>query len=270
MTLATHGQHGRVAGKTALVTGAASGIGRATALLLAEQGAAVVCADLNAAGAEETATAIAGSGRAGFAHRLDVTSESDWQTVIDHVLQADGRLDIVVNSAGISDACPVAETTLDHWRRVVSVNLEGILLGTKHAVLAMRRTGVGGSIVNVASVSGVKAQAGAAAYCASKAAAIMLSKTAALECRQAGDKIRINCVSPTGVKTPMWRSMPFFQELVARHGSEDAAFEALAADSPQARWALPEEVASAILYLASDESSFVTGTNLLFDNGDTA
>ncbi len=152
----------------------------------------------------------------------------------------------------------------------MAVNLEGVFLGTKHAIRVMRGHARGGSIINVSSVSGVKAQPGASAYCASKAGVIMLSKAAALECLRNGDKIRVNSVSPTGVKTPMWKTMPFFQELMAKEGDEEAAFQAMTRSAPYGRWALPEEVALAILYLASDESLFVTGTNLLFDNGDTA
>src|SRR5262249_17872544 len=153
------------------------------------------------------------------------------------------------NCAGISAACPVAEIALDDWRRVMAVNLEGVVLGTKHAILAMRQTSQAGSIVNVSSVSGVKAQPGASAYCTSKAAVIMFSKVAALECLRNGDKIRVNCVSPSGVKTPMWRTMPFFQDLMAEHGSEEAAFRAMAeASSSPGRWATPEEIAMAILY----------------------
>jgi NAD(P)-dependent dehydrogenase (short-subunit alcohol dehydrogenase family) len=136
----------------------------------------------------------------------------------------------------------------------------------------MRRGGPeqGGSIINVSSVSGMKAQPGASAYCASKAAVILFSKAAAMECLRAGERIRVNSISPAGVKTPMWTTMPFFQELMAQEGGEEAAFQAMARSAPQGRWALPEEVALAILYLASDESSYITGTNLVFDQGDTA
>jgi NAD(P)-dependent dehydrogenase (short-subunit alcohol dehydrogenase family) len=263
-------REGRVAGKVALVTGAASGIGRATALLLARHGATVISADLNLAGATETAVAIGDAGGASRPCRLDVSAEPSWQEAMEQILQAEGRLDIAVNCAGISFACPVADMTLDDWRRVLSINLEGVFLGTKHTIRTMRLGGRGGSIVNVSSVSGVKAQAEASAYCSSKAAVIMFSKAAALECLRHQDNIRINCVSPSGVKTAMWKTMPFFQEIMAREGSEEAAFAAMAKASPHGRWALPEEVARAILYLASDESSFVTGTNLMFDNGYTA
>ena len=262
--------NGRVAGKVALVTGAASGIGRATAIMLAEHGAAVACCDLNVGGADQTVAAI-GAGRSAWACSLDVTSEPVWQEVMASLLSRYGQLDIAVNCAGIAHASPVAEQTLEDWRRVMAVNLEGVVLGTKHAIRAMRQTSQAGSIVNVSSVSGIKAQPGASAYCTSKAAVIMFSKVAALECLRNGDKIRVNSVSPSGVKTPMWRTMPFFQELMAEHGSEEAAFRAMTDASPSpGRWAVPEEIALGIVYLASDESLYVTGTNLVIDNGDTA
>jgi 3(or 17)beta-hydroxysteroid dehydrogenase len=261
---------GRVAGKIALVAGAGSGIGRATALLLAREGAAVVCTDLQLAAAADTAAAITAAGGTTSACELDVTSEAAWQAVVQHVLNAHGRLDILVNSAGISFARPVADMTLDEWRGVFAVNLDGIFLGIKHAILTMRRQPTGGSIVNVSSISGVKAAAGACAYCASKAAVCMLSKTAALECQRHGDNIRVNSVLPAGVKTPLWRSMPFFQDLIKQTGSEEAAFAAMAKQKDGGRFAEPKEIALAVLYLASDESRFVTATDFVIDNGFSA
>jgi NAD(P)-dependent dehydrogenase (short-subunit alcohol dehydrogenase family) len=189
---------------------------------------------------------------------------------MDHVQTLHGRLDILVSSAGISFACPVADMTLDEWRHVFAVNLDGIFLGTKHAIRAMRRHPSGGSIVNVSSISGVKAAPGASAYCASKAAVCMLTKTAALECQRQGDNIRVNSVLPSGVKTPLWRSMSFFQDLIKQTGSEEAAFAAMAKQKEGARFAEPEEIALAILYLASDESRFVTAMDFVIDNGFSA
>ena len=250
--------HAKLADKVALVTGAASGIGRATAQTFAAQGATVVCADLDLTGAE--ATAVECRGRA---CQLDVTAEPAWEAALAEVLGRERRLDVAVNCAGVSFACPVADMSLTDWKRVLAVNLDGVFLGTKHAIRAMRQDGRGGSIVNVASVSGVTAQPGASAYCASKAAVIMFTRSAALECRRNGDPIRINSIAPAGVKTPMWGTMPFFQDLVAKHGSEDAAYAALGG-----RFALPEEVARAVLFLASAESALVSGTNLMFDGGD--
>jgi 3(or 17)beta-hydroxysteroid dehydrogenase len=189
---------------------------------------------------------------------------------MDQIIQMGGQLDIVVNCAGISFACPVVDMSLRDWRRVMAVNLEGVFLGTQQAIRVMRQHSRSGSIVNVSSAAGIKAQPGASAYCTSKAAVSMFSKVAALECLRNGDKIRVNTVSPGGVKTPMWKTMPFFQELMAKEGGEEEAFQALVRSSPYERFALPEEIALAILYLASDESLYVTGTDLVIANGDTA
>jgi NAD(P)-dependent dehydrogenase (short-subunit alcohol dehydrogenase family) len=253
--------HGRVLGKIALVAGAASGIGRATATLLAGHGATVWCSDLNAAGAATTAKSIGGKSAG-----LDVTREAEWEAVIAAVVAEHGRLDVLVNSAGISFGCAVADMSLDDWQRVLRVNLDGAFLGTKHGIRAMR--GTGGAIVNVSSASGLKSAPGAAAYSTSKAAVCMLTRTAAKECVDAGLAIRVNTVCPGGVRTPLWRTMPFFQELIAKSGSEEAAFQAILAGGPAgARFAEPEEIAHAILYLASDESRFVTGSDLVIDAG---
>ncbi len=258
----------RVDDKIALVAGAASGIGRATALLLAREGAAVCCADIDAEGAGATAEIIEEMGNRTSSGRLDVTSEESWREAIGQAVGLFGRLDVLVNSAGISFGQPVTDMSLADWRRVMAVNLEGAFLGTKHAILAMRRTG-GGSIVQISSASGLKAAPGASAYSASKAAVCMFVKAAAKECLQNGDKIRINTVCPAGVKTPLWREMPFFRDLVERTGSEEAAFRELAQSDPQGRFAEPEEIAQAVLYLASDESLYVTGTDLVVDGGYT-
>ena len=258
-----------MAGKIALVAGAASGIGRATALLLAREGAAVCCADIDAEKADATAELIVESGGNASPGRLDVTSEDSWREALDQVTDRFGRLDVLVNSAGISFGRPVTEMSLEEWRRVMAVNLEGVFLGTKHAILALRRTG-GGSIVHISSASGLKAAPGASAYSASKAAVCMFVKAAARECLQNGDRIRINTVCPGGVKTPLWSDMPFFRDLVEKTGSEEAAFQELAKSDPQGRFAEPEEIAQAVLYLASDESLYVTGTDLVVDGGFTA
>jgi 3(or 17)beta-hydroxysteroid dehydrogenase len=256
----------RLAGKVALVTGAASGIGRVTAILFARHGAMTVCADIATAGDKATAAAIAESGASASSLHLDVTSASDWQAAIEQVLALHSHLDILVNSAGISFAAPITEMSLEDWHRVMAVNLDGIFLGTKHAIAAMRLRPEGGSIVNISSAAGIRASPGASAYSTSKAAVCMFTKAVAKECKERGDNIRLNTVCPGGVKTPLWKTMPFFQELIARHGSEEAAFRAL---EQSGRFAEPEEIALAILYLASDEARFVTGTDLIIDGGYT-
>jgi NAD(P)-dependent dehydrogenase (short-subunit alcohol dehydrogenase family) len=257
----------RLRGKTALVTGAGSGIGQATAVLFGAEGARVAVTDLDGGRADAVAGRIRDQGGECFARVLDVRLEADWTAAIADVVVRWGGLDVLVANAGISFARPIWEMSLEEWRRVQSVNLDGAFLGTKHAVRAMREQGRGGSIVIVSSASGVKASAGASAYGASKAAVRQLARAVALEC--ARDGIRVNTVVPAGVVTPMWEGMPFFQEL-ARERGEAGAWEALAADTPLGRFADPQEIAAGILFLASDESSYVTGTDLVIDGGYTA
>jgi 3(or 17)beta-hydroxysteroid dehydrogenase len=260
---------GRVAGKVALVSGAAAGIGQASALLLAREGAAVVCTDVDVGGAEATARAVRAAGGQASAVALDVSDEAAWRSALAYALETFAGLHVLVNSAGISFARPVVETTLDEWRRVMAINLEGVFLGTRSTIAVMRERGGAGSIVNLSSASGIRVAAGASAYCASKAAVTMFSRVAAKECANGGLRIRVNTVSPGGVRTPMWRAMEFFDELVTRTGSEDAAWAALAESAPFGRFAGPEEVALAVLYLASDESLYVTGADLVIDGGFT-
>ncbi|HEX9894165.1 MAG TPA: SDR family oxidoreductase [Gemmatimonadales bacterium] len=250
-------------GKVALVTGAASGIGSASAIALAGEGMRVIATDLESAGAARTLERAVGEGHR--SRRLDVTSEENWETVLAE-LGPDG-LDVLVNAAGISYGADITETTLAEWRRVLAVNLDGIFLGLRHAVPLMRRQGRGGAVINIASASGLKAAAGASAYCASKAAVVMLSRVAALECSRDRTGIRVNSLLPGAVRTPMWRTMPFFQQLIAEHPSEDAAWSAFAANLPMGRFAEPEEIAAAVVYLASDPARYVTGTELIIDGG---
>lgn len=256
---------GRLAKKVALVTGAASGIGKATAKLLAKQGAAVVITDIAAEPGQELAEEICREGHRAVFLPLDVSDEGAWAHVMDRVLRDLGRLDIAVNNAGIAVSRPVLDMTLAEWRRVLHINLDGVFLGTRYAIRAMQG-GDGGSVINVASASGIKACAGGSAYCASKAAVRMFSKTAALECIAAGSRVRINVVSPGGVATPIWEKQDFWPGLVAQHGSRDAARNALASGGMFA----PEAIAQAILFLASDESRYLNASELVIDAGYTA
>jgi NAD(P)-dependent dehydrogenase (short-subunit alcohol dehydrogenase family) len=193
--------------------------------------------------------------------KLDGADESDWVAALEN-----HRLNVLVNNAGVSFAKPIAEMTIDKWQRVLRVNLDGVFLGTKHAIIAMRAAG-GGSIINVASVSGITPYPEASAYGASKAAVRHFSKVAAIECADAKTGIRVNVVTPGGVKTPMWESMSFFQELVAKHGGREQAFAAMAGSSASNEFSSPEEIARTILYLASDESAHLTGVELVLASG---
>ena len=243
-----------MSGRVALVTGAGSGIGAATAQLLAAHGAVVYRSDLQLSTVPEQLIGL----------RLDVREEADWVGAVATVLTQQGRLDVLVHAAGISAAVPLADTTLAEWRRVLATNLDGTFLAIKHGIRAMRDEG--GAIVVVGSASGIRPAAGATAYSTSKAAASMLARAAAKECREGKLPIRINVVSPAGVKTPMWQTMPFFQDLIRQHGSEDAAFAALEADG-SGRFAEPEEIAQSVLFLVSDAASHVTGVELPVDGG---
>ena len=251
-------------GRVALVTGAASGIGAATAELLAARGAKTYRADLVYAGttAQPSPPVASASGEL----KLDVREESDWDRAITAVLGREGHLDILVHAAGIAAASPLVETTLAEWRRVMATNLDGSVLAIRHGIGAMRETG--GAIVLIGSASGIRPSAGAVAYSTSKAAVAMLARSAAKECRENGIPVRVNAISPGGVKTPLWRAMAFFRDLVDAHGSEEAAFAAMEAHGGD-RFADPAQVAQVIAFLVSDASSHVTGVELAVDDGYT-
>jgi NAD(P)-dependent dehydrogenase (short-subunit alcohol dehydrogenase family) len=254
------------ANRVVLVSGAASGIGAATARLFAAAGATVYWSDVDESACHASASAARSDDAPQVALTLDVTSEEQWAAALERIVSASGRLDVLVNSAGISHAAPLTEMTLVEWRRVIAINLDGVFLGIRHGIRTMSAAGAG-AIVNVSSASGIRAASGASAYSTSKAAVDMLTCAAAKECRDRGLRIRINAVAPAGVRTPMWRGMPFFQEMMREHGSEEAAFSALASSNPSRRLAEPEDVAEAILYLASDRASMITGVVLPIDDG---
>jgi len=250
-------------GRITIVTGAGSGIGAAVARRLAFGGATVYRTDI---------TPIEGSATPGATATqpaplvLDVREETAWDAVIETVLGQHGRLDVLVHAAGISAASPIADTPLTEWRRVLAVNLDGTFLAIRHGIRAMSETG--GAIVVIGSAAGIRPAGGAAAYSTSKAAASMLVRAAAKECQMRDPPIRINIVSPGGVRTPMWTSMPFFQDLIREHGSEERAFEVLEAEGG-GRFADADDVANAVLYLLSDAASHVTGVELPVDHGYT-
>ena len=247
---------GRLTGKVALITGAASGIGRATAALFHAEGAKVAATDRNESGLKALGS------DADLVLAQDVTDEGRWREVGDAVLAAFGRLDILVNSAGIGVLGNIETATLADWRKVNAVNVEGTFLGCREAVRAMKESG--GSIVNLSSVAGVIGDASSAAYCASKGAVRMLTKSAALHCARAGYKIRVNSVHPSFAETPM------VLEGIARAKDPERVRAGLARAAPMGRMGKAEEVALTILFLASDESSFTTGGEFMVDGGLTA
>ncbi|MBM4255053.1 MAG: glucose 1-dehydrogenase [Deltaproteobacteria bacterium] len=246
---------GRLDGKVALISGAARGQGETEARMFVKEGAAVVLGDILVAEGERVAASIrAAGGQAQFV-KLDVTQEGDWQQSVAQAVQTFGKLNILVNNAGIFPIEGVEATTLELWNRVIAINQTGVWLGMKAAVPAMRRAG-GGSIVNISSIAGLMGSGMATAYHGTKGAVRILSKTAAIE--YAKDGIRINSVHPGGVDTVML-------DVLNSEGKRAAA-----AAHPLGRLATAEDIAYGVLYLASDEASFVTGTELVIDGGYTA
>lgn len=257
---------GRVAGKVACVTGAARGIGRAAATLLAREGATVIATDLapDAAGMIEE---IEWSDGAASYHRLDVTSEGDWESLVQAIERDFGRLDILVNNAGIGFSAPVTEIPLERWKAQMAVNVDGPFLGVKHCLPLMRASG-GGSIVNVSSIAGIKASPNVSGYCASKAAVRYFTKSVALECAAMKDGVRVNSIHPGIVETAIWDSLIGTNESPASDRPRTDTLQHLTAHAvPLGRPGRLDEVASGILWLASAESSYVTGTELVIDGG---
>ena len=254
---------GRVAGKVALITGAAGGLGQAMARMLAREGARVAVTDRELDGAQALAESInADHPGAAFAFRHDVTEEDEWASVVDRTVAAMGGLSILINNAGIGGELVWAEQdTLENWRRVQAVNIESIMLGCKHAMPHLRASGAG-SIVNISSVAGLAAAPGMGAYNATKAAVWMYTKTVALEAAKAGWNVRCNSVHPVFIKTPILD--PF---VAMAGGDEGLAHEKLARGIPLKRIGEPDDVAYCVLYLASDESKFVTGAEFKIDGG---
>ena len=248
-------------GKAALVTGAASGIGRATARLFAREGAALTLVDINdAAGREVVREIAAAGGRAIFEH-ADVTRANDCRSVVERARAEFGGLHVLFNNAGIIRRASVLELSEADWDRVMAVNVKSIFLLSKYAIPLMAEAG-GGSIINTASGWGIAAGPRAAVYCASKGAVVLLTKAMALD--HGPQKIRVNCICPGDTDTPMLRSE-------ARQLGEPAEeFLAEAARRPLRRVGKPKEIADAVLYLASDASAFVTGTALIVDGGGLA
>ena len=254
--------------KRVLITGAASGIGRATARLMAAEGARVAVTDVNGEGAEAVAEEIRSAGGDATAWALDVADEERWLAILPEVETHWGGLDVLVAGAGIGVGKPVTEISLAEWRGLMAVNLDGVFLAVKHTLPYLRKS-TGGNIVIISSVAGIRGFAGSSAYSASKGALRLFAKSVALECAQAGDGVRVNSVHPGGVETPIWQALPTWGRLVAEYG-EEGAYRAMASAVPFKRFAKPEEIARGIIYLASDAASYVTGSELVIDGGATA
>jgi meso-butanediol dehydrogenase / (S,S)-butanediol dehydrogenase / diacetyl reductase len=247
---------GRLEGKVAIVTGAASGIGRAMAVAIASEGADVVIADVNDEGLEETKHK---AGKASVVvHRTDVANPDEVERLVSTAVQKFGKLTTICNNAGVSKPGTVLEATKEEFERTIAVNLGGVFYGCKYAIPAMLDAG-GGSIVNTGSVNSLMAERRLAAYCASKGAVLMLTKSVAMDFAAKG--IRCNCICPGFVDTPL--NIPHYNLL----GGIDKVRESLPEWVPMGRGGEPEEIAAAAVFLASDDSSYVTGTAFVVDGG---
>jgi NAD(P)-dependent dehydrogenase (short-subunit alcohol dehydrogenase family) len=260
----------RLLGKVAIVTGGASGIGAETARVFAQHGAKVLLTDNNSALGKSVANDISARGETAMFALQDVRDEALWTTIVARAEESYGRLDILCNIAGISGRDPqmniqasltagprLGEQTLEQWNRIMEINATGVFLGTKAAIPAMQRAG-GGSIINISSICGIIGSHANAAYHASKGAVRIFSKAAAIQ--YAPDKIRVNSVHPGFVDTPMTRP---------GHANPDVARKRIEA-TPLGRFGTPADIAGGCLYLASDEASWVTGSELVIDGGMTA
>ncbi len=252
---------GRLDGKVALITGGASGIGEATAKLFAQEGAKVVVADMQVDKGEAVAAAIKAAGGEAAFIKADVVREEEAKGMIEFTVKQYGRLDILFNNAGVENSKPEVETSVAEWDKVMDVNVKGVFLGTKHAIVEMKKNG-GGSIINTSSIFGLIGSPGFAAYHASKGAVKLLTKSTALA--HAGDNIRANSICPGVIETPM------FAQVLREAPNPDTARAEFMEAEPIGRFGRPDDIAYGALYLASDESAYVTGTELVIDGGYTA
>jgi NAD(P)-dependent dehydrogenase (short-subunit alcohol dehydrogenase family) len=251
---------GRLDGKVAVITGAASGMGRASAIRFAREGAAVVVTDLNQQGGEETVAECQKAGGRAVFQLADVTSEADIKGAVERAVKEFGKLNVIFNNAGLGGAVgKIEEITIENWDRTLAILLRAVFLGMKHAVPQMRKAG-GGSIISTASIAGLSGGAGPHAYSAAKAAVINLTRSVALEVGK--DRIRVNCICPGGINTPLiFKNVP---------GGYEAADQFLKTIQPIPRAGSPEDIAAMAAFLASDEAEWITGTAMVVDGGFTA
>lgn len=261
---------GRVDGKVALVTGSASGIGRACAIGLAREGATVVVADVDQPGAEDTVAAINSAGGRATVQALDVSVEHAWSAAIQAAMQQHGALHILVNNAAICIRSSLLDMSFESWRRQNSINLDGVFLGTKAALPLIVQSG-GGSIINISSVAGLKGIAGLSGYCASKGGVRLFTKAVALECAAARNQVRVNSIHPGSIETPIWVKMMNQGVMPPPSDSVGQLMGEIRAASDQATplgfSGTPDDIAEGVLYLCSDAARFVTGAELVIDGG---
>jgi 3(or 17)beta-hydroxysteroid dehydrogenase len=254
----------RLQDKITLITGAGNGIGEATARRFAEEGAIVIVADINEASAQRVAAEIAAGGGRAEAHKQDVADEALWETLVAGIVGKHGRLDVLVNNAGIAIAGNLEDTSLDDWRKTQAINGEGVFMGTRAAVAVMKEHG--GSIINISSIEGIVGEPNAAAYNYSKGGVRIFTKSAALHCAAQGYPIRVNSVHPGFILTAM------VEEGISSLPEEQAKamFERVLNGIPLGAMGEPLDIANGCLFLASEESRYMTGSELIIDGGYTA
>ncbi len=250
---------GRLEGRVALVTGAGKGLGAAMARGMAAEGAPVALSDIEEEGARALAAELEAGGAETMFIALDVTREADWEAAIPAVIDRFGGLDILVNNAGVGIVEPLDEVTLESWHKTMSVNVDGVFLGTKYGMAAMR---AGGSIINISSILGFTSIPALSAYSASKGAVRLFSKGAALDGAKDERRIRVNSIHPGYIHTEMMEDTCYRD-----YGGLEAGLAALGKQHPIGRVGKPEDIANGVIFLASEEASFITGTELVIDGG---
>ncbi|OBX23344.1 MULTISPECIES: SDR family oxidoreductase [Bizionia] len=254
----------RVKNKVAIVTGGASGLGKSSAILLAREGAKIVITDLDEENGNKVVQQIKNDGGEAIFIKQDVSKEDQWKMVIDRTLKTYEKLNILANAAGIAIGKNVEDITLADWKRLLSINLDGSFLGTQYAIKAMKETGEGGSIINFSSIEGLIGDPNLPAYNASKGGVTIFTKSAALHCAKQGYKIRVNSIHPAYIWTPM------VENLLKAQGNLEEGKKYLESLHPVGHLGEPDDIGYGVVYLASDESKFITGSGLVIDGGYTA
>ena len=254
----------RLEGRVAIVSGGASGLGRASAIRMAEEGARVVVADIDSELGLQTCSDIGAGGGMAIFQALDVTDEEEWRSCVDCAVSTYGGLNILVNNAGIAVGGSILTMSLEDWQRQQAINLDGVFLGIKHGIPAMIDSG-SGSVINISSVAGIKGAASLAAYNATKGGVRLLTKGVAKECAANRWPVRVNSVHPGIIETPIWDKMN--PELL-ESGMNTMDLETMAGQAvPTGQLGNPLDIANGVVFLASDESSYMTGTELIIDGG---
>lgn len=254
----------RVKNKVAIVTGGASGLGKSSAILLAREGAKIVVTDIDEEDGKKVVQQIKANGGEAIFIKQDVSKEDEWKNIIETTLKTFGKLHILANSAGIGLGGTVEEVTLEDWKNLIDVNLNGTFLGTQYGIKGMKETGEGGSIINFSSIEGLIGDPNLPAYNASKGGVTIFTKSAALHCARQGYGIRINSIHPAYIWTPM------VENFLKAQGNVEEGKKQLESLHPVGHLGEPDDIGYGVVYLASDESKFMTGSELVIDGGYTA